>query len=88
MIKNLLFYAIFFFIGLFFIDTILVLTSHPYDFLIAVGIFLGFTYLYRDEKDSLVYLFKDVHQSNLDDIKDQEKEFELHKNQVKKNPAK
>ena len=84
MIKDLLFYASFFFIGLFIIDTILILTSHPYNFLIAIGMFLGFTYLYRNEKDSLVCLFKEVHQSNLDDIKDQEKEFELHKNQVKK----
>ena len=86
MIKSLLFYASFFFISLFFIDTILVLASHPYDFLIAVGIFLGFTYLYRNEKDSLVYLFKDVHQSNLDDIK--EKEFEVHKIKLKTNLTK
>ena len=52
MIKNFLFYGSFFFIGLFFIDTILELASHPYDFLIAVGMFLGFVYLYRDNKES------------------------------------
>ena len=74
MIKNFLFYASFFFIGLFFIDTILELAYHPYDFLIAVGMFLGFVYLYRDNKESLFLTFKDNHQSNLDDIEQQEKE--------------
>ena len=74
MIKNLFFYGSFFFIGLFFIDTVLALASHPYDFLIAVGMFLGFVYLYRDNKESLFLTFKDTHQSNLDDIEQQEKE--------------
>ena len=74
MIKNFLFYSSFFFIGLFFIDTVLELASHPYDFLIAVGMFLGFVYLYRDNKESLFLTFKDTHQSNLDDIEQQEKE--------------
>ena len=73
MIKNILFYGSFFFIGLFFIDTILELASHPYDFLIAVGMFLGFVYLYRNNKESLFLTFKDTHQSNLDDIEEQEK---------------
>ena len=72
-IKNILFYGSFFFIGLFFIDTVLELASHPYDFLIAVGMFLGFVYLYRDNKESLFLTFKDTHQSNLDDIEEQEK---------------
>ena len=74
MIKNTLFYGSFFFIGLFFIDIILKLASHPYDFLIAVGMFLGFVYLYRDNKESLFLTFKDNHQSNHDDIEQQEKE--------------
>ena len=74
MIKNILFYGSFFFIGLFFIDTILELASHPYDFLIAVGMFLGFVYLYRNRKESLFYIFKDTHLSNLDDNEEQEKE--------------
>ena len=52
MIKNTLFYGSFFFIGLFFIDTILELASHPYDFLIVVGMFLGFVYLYHDNMES------------------------------------
>ena len=79
MMKNLLFYGSFFFIGLFFIDTILELASHPYDFLIAVGMFLGFVYLYRNEKDSLFNLFRDTHQSNLDDIEEQETQQENNK---------
>ena len=74
MIKNLLFYGSFFFIGLFFIDAILELASYPYDVLIGIGMFTGFIYLARNEKDSIVNIFKDVHQSNLDDIEEQEKE--------------
>jgi len=74
MIKNILFYGSFFFIGLFFIDTILELASYPYDILIWIGMFIGFIYLARNEKDSIVNIFKDVHQSNLDDIEEQEKE--------------
>ena len=74
MIKNILFYGSIFFIGLFFIDTILELASYPNDILIWIGMMLGFIYLARNEKDSIVNIFKDVHQSNLDDIEDQEKE--------------
>ena len=74
MIKNILFYGSIFFIGLFLIDTILELASYPYDVLIWIGVLLGFIYLARNEKDSIVNIFKDVHQSNLDDIEEQEKE--------------
>ena len=74
MIKNILFYSSFFLIGLFFIDTILELASYPNDILIWIGMFLGFIYLARNEKDSIVNIFKDVHQSNLDEIAEQEKE--------------
>ena len=74
MIKNILFYSSFFLIGLFFIDTILELASYPNDILIWIGMMLGFIYLARNEKDSLVHIFKDVHQSNLDEIAKQEKE--------------
>ena len=74
MIKNFLFYGSFFFIGLFFIDTILELATYPYEILIWIGMFIGFIYLARNEKDSIVNIFKDVHQSNLDDIEEQEKE--------------
>ena len=74
MIKNLLFYGSFFLIGLFFIDTILELASYPNDILIWIGMMLGFIYLARNEKDSLVHIFKEVHQSNLDEIAEQEKE--------------
>ena len=74
MVKNILFYGSFFFIGLFFIDTILELASYPNDILIWIGMMLGFIYLARNEKDSLVHIFKEVHQSNLDEIAEQEKE--------------
>ena len=74
MIKNILFYGSFFFIGLFFIDTILELASYPNDILIWIGMMLGFIYLARNEKDSIVNIFKDVHQSNLDDIEAQNKD--------------
>ena len=73
MVKNILFYGSFFFIGLFFIDSILELASYPYDILIGIGMFIGFIYFARNEKDSIVNIFKDVHQSNLDDIEEQEK---------------
>ena len=74
MIKNILFYGSFFLIGLFFIDTILEFASYPNDILIWIGMMLGFIYLARNEKDSLVHIFKEIHQSNLDDIEEQEKE--------------
>ena len=50
------------------------LASYPYDVLILLGMMLGFIYLARNEKDSIVHIFKEVHQSNLDDIAEQEKE--------------
>jgi hypothetical protein len=76
MIRNILFYGSFFLIGLFFIDTILELASYPNDILIWIGMMLGFIYLARNEKDSIVNTFKDIHQSNLDDIEEQEIEKE------------
>ena len=77
--KNLLFYGSSFFIGLFFIDSILELASYPYDILIGIGMFIGFIYLARNEKDSIFNIFKDTHQSNLDDIKEQERQQENNK---------
>ena len=74
MIKNFLFYGSFFFIGLFFIDTVLELATYPYDVLVWSGMLVGFIYLARNEKDSLVHTLKEVHQSNLDDIEEQKKE--------------
>ena len=75
--KKLLFllaYVICFIVGLLFADSILELAPYPYDILIWIGMMLGFIYLARNEKDSLVHIFKDVHQSNLDDIEAQEQE--------------
>ena len=75
--KKLLFllaYVICFIVGLLFADSILELAPYPYDILIWIGMLLGFVYLARNEKDSLVQIFKEVHQSNLDEIAEQEKE--------------
>ena len=79
MIKNFLFYGSFFFIGLFFIDTVLELATYPYDVLVWIGMLVGFIYLARNEKDSIFNIFKDVHQSNLDDIQEQETQQENNK---------
>ena len=71
-----LFFLAFFLVGLFFMDSIMRLASYPYDVLILIGMLVGFIYLARNEKDSLVHIFKEVHQSNLDDIDEQEKNKE------------
>ena len=67
-----LFFLAFFLAGLFFMDSIMQLASYPYDVLILIGMLVGFIYLARNEKDSLVHTLKEVHQSNLDDIEEQE----------------
>ena len=69
-----MFFLAFFLVGLFFMDSIMQLASYPYDVLIWIGVLIGFIYLARNEKDSIVYIFKEVHQSNLDDIEEQEKD--------------
>ena len=50
------------------------LASYPHDVLILIGMLVGFIYLARNEKDSLIHTLKEVHKSNLDDIEEQEKE--------------
>ena len=84
MIKNTLFYSSFFFIVLFFIDAILELAAYPNDILIWIVMMLGFIYLARNEKDSLVHIFKDIHQSNLDDIEQHQLEKNIESISVKK----
>ena len=69
-----MFFLAFFLVGLLFMDSIMQLASYPYDVLIWIGIMLGFVYLARNEKDSIVNIFKDAHQSNLEDIEQQKKE--------------
>ena len=69
-----MFFLAFFLVGLFFMDSIMQLASYPYDVLIMIGMMLGFIYLARNERDSLVHILKEVHQSNIDDIEEQEKE--------------
>ena len=79
-----LFFLAFFLVGLFFVDSIIQLASYPYDVLIWIGVLLGFIYLARNEKDSLVHIFKDVHQSNLEDIESHHLEENTESISVKK----
>ena len=79
-----LFFLAFFLVGLFFMDSIIQLASYPYDVLIWIGVLLGFIYLARNEKDSLVHIFKDIHQSNLDDIEEHQLEETIESISVKK----
>ena len=79
-----LFFLAFFLVGLFFMDSIMQLASYPYDVLIGIGIMLGFIYLARNEKDSIINIFKDVHQSNLDEIEEQQLEENTESISVKK----
>ena len=85
--KKLLFllaYVICFIVCLLFADSILELAPYPYDILIGIGMLLGFIYLARNEKDSFVQILKDVHQSNLDDIEEQQLEEKVDTVNVKK----
>ena len=59
-----LFFPAFFIGGILFIDSL--------DLLLGLAIIAGVIYLYRNNKDGLVQQFKDIHQSNLDDIEEQE----------------
>ena len=76
LIKITLFYLVAGILGWVFGESILTLDTYPYDVLIWCGMICGFLYLYRNHREGFVQLFKDVHQSNLDDIKAQEKEKE------------
>ena len=75
-LKTTLFYLVIGILGWVFGESILTLATYPYDVLIWCGMICGFLYLYRNHREGFVQLFKDVHQSNLDDIKAQEKEKE------------
>ena len=77
-------YVFCFIVGVFFADSILALATYPYDILIWIGIMLGFIYLARNEKDSIVHIFKDIHQSNLDDIEEHQLEEKKESISVKK----
>ena len=74
LLKLTLFYLVAGILGWVFGESILTLATYPYDVLVWIGMFIGFIYLARNEKDSIVNIFKDVHQSNLYDIEQQEKE--------------
>ena len=74
LIKTTLFYLVVGILGWVFGESILTLATYPYDVLVWIGVLVGFIYLARNEKDSLIHTLKEVHQSNLDDIEDQKKE--------------
>ena len=76
LIKTTLFYLVVGILGWVFGESILTLATYPYDVLIWCGMICGFLYLYRNHRDGFVQLFKDIHQSNLDDIKEQETQQE------------
>ncbi|MDC0181541.1 hypothetical protein OAK33_01680 [Candidatus Thioglobus sp.] len=72
LLKTTLFYLVVGILGWVFGESILTLATYPYDVLIWCGMICGFLYLYRNHRDGFVQLFKDVHQSNLDDIEEQQ----------------
>ena len=72
-LKITLFYLVAGILGWVFGESILTLATYPYDVLIWCGMICGFLYLYRNHRDGFVQLFKDIHQSNLDDIKKQKR---------------
>ena len=74
LLKTTLFYLVAVILGWVFGESILTLATYPYDVLIWCVMICGFLYLYRNHTDGLVQLFKDIHQSNHDDIKQQAKE--------------
>ena len=79
LLKTTLFYLVVGILGWVFGESILALATYPYDVLIWCGMICGFLYLYRNHTDGLVQLFKDIHQSNLDDIEEQETQQENNK---------
>ena len=50
------------------------IVGFPSNVLVGVAIVCSIIYAYRKNKDGMYQLFKDIHQSNLDDIEKQEKE--------------
>ena len=50
------------------------IVGFPSNVLVWVAILCSIIYAYRKNKDGMFQLFKDIHQSNLDDIEKQEKE--------------
>ena len=51
-----------------------ILFIHSLGLLLGLSIIVGVIYLYRNNKDSVVQQFKDIHQSNLADIEQQVKD--------------
>jgi hypothetical protein len=55
-------------------ESITNIVGYPLNVLVWVAIIFSIIYIHRKNKDGMYQLFKDVHQSNLDDIEEQEKE--------------
>ena len=83
-LKTTLFYLVAGILGWVFGESILTLATYPYDVLIWCGMICGFLYLYRNHRDGFVQLFKDIHQSNLDDIEEQQPQENTKSISVKK----
>jgi hypothetical protein len=57
-------------------ESIIDIVGYPLNVLFWVAIVCSIIYAYRKNKDGMYQLFRDVHQSNLDDIEAQEQEKE------------
>jgi hypothetical protein len=55
-------------------ESITDIVGYPLNVLVWVAIVCSIIYAYRKDKDGMYQLFKDIHQSNLDEIAEQEKE--------------
>jgi hypothetical protein len=65
-------------------ESIINIVGYPFNVLVWVAIVCGIIYAYRKDKDGMYQLFKDVHQSNLDDIEEQQLEEKVDAVNVKK----
>ena len=76
-ISTILFYI--FFISLSWLFGLFILGGipYPYNVFVYLAMICCIVYLYRKDKDGLVRLFKEIHQSNLDDIKEHQLEGEI-----------
>ena len=53
-------------------ESIVDIFGYPLNVLVWVAIVCSIIYAYRKDKDGMYQLFKDIHQSNLDDIEEQQ----------------
>lgn len=82
-ISSILFFLFFFSLFWLFGHFILGNITYPYNVLVFIAMICSIIYLYRKDKDGLVRLFKDIHQSNLDDIAEHQTEGQIENMEVK-----